>query len=216
MVIKVDSREPPKYLEFLVKTFPDIKFERCTLKEGDYESDRCLFERKKMADLYGSITGPTRRFYDQMHRMSAHEPDQLVFLLVTGSVAEFVKEMMEIPKPNGPIDVDSNILFGGIAAVAYRYGIQPVWITNEWEGMITMVKIMTACDKGKYQVPVRRDPDILCARLLGISTNQLGILLDHHGSLEGLCKANVRDFQKVKGIGPAKAAEIHRVLKSSG
>jgi len=210
--IKVDTREPPKYIEFLVNTFPDLKFERATLKEGDYESSKCLFERKKMADLYGSITGPTRRFYDQMHRMSVHT-DKVTFLLVTGSVKDFVKEMQDIPKPNGPLTVDPNILFGGIAAAAYRYNIQPFWIHDEWEGLITMIKTMVAIDKGKYQVPVRRDPDILCARLLGVSTIQLSQLLDQHRSIEGLCKANKKDFQLIRGIGPAKATEIHRVLK---
>jgi len=210
--IIVDTREPMKYFNFLEATFPDLTFKRMTLKEGDYQSTRCLFERKKMADLYGSITGPTRRFYDQMHRMSAHN-DMITGLLVTGSVATFVKEMADLPRP---VKVDSNILFGGIAAVAYRYGIQPLWIHDEWEGMITMVKMMVAIDKGKWQVPVRRDPDILCARLLGISTNQLSVLLDSHKSLEGLCKVTQKDLMKVKGIGPAKAAEIHRVLKCSG
>jgi ERCC4-type nuclease len=213
-VIKVDTREPQKYFDFLVNTFPDLKFQWATIPEGDYQSTRCLVERKKMSDLYGSIMGKTRRFYKQLDRIACHD-DIITCVLVTGSIPEFVKEMKELPKPNGPVIVNPDLLFGAIASVAYRYGVIPMYIENEWEGMITMVKTMIAIDKGKHQVPVRRDPDILCARLLGVSTKQLSELLDHHGSLEGLCKAKESDFQKVKGIGPAKAAEIHRVLKCS-
>ena len=35
-MIWVDSREPKKYLEFLLKTFPGTKFEVTALREGDY------------------------------------------------------------------------------------------------------------------------------------------------------------------------------------
>jgi ERCC4-type nuclease len=63
-------------------------------------------------------------------------------------------------------------------------------------------------------VPVRRDPDILAAKLIGVSTKQLGILLDNHGSLAGICIATDKELMKVKGIGPSKAAEIKRVLTS--
>jgi ERCC4-type nuclease len=130
-------------------------------------------------------------------------------LLVTGSVGDFVIKMKEIG-----VKVDSNILFGEIASIACRYGIQPLWIEDEWSAMITMIKFMIKIDEGKHMVPVRRDPDILAAKLIGVSTKQLGILLDNHGSLAGICIATDKELMKVKGIGPSKAAEIKRVLTS--
>jgi ERCC4-type nuclease len=208
MTIICDTREPPKYIKFLRKTFPELTFENYALPEGDYQSNKCIVERKQIADLYGSIIGPSRRIHNQVERISCHE-DKVQVILITGSVGDFVTKMKEIG-----VRVDSNILFGEIASIACRYGIQPLWIEDEWSAMITMVKFMTKVDEGKHMVPVRRDPDILAAKLIGVSTKQLGILLDHHGSLAGICIATDKELMKVKGIGPNKAAEIKRVLTS--
>lgn len=208
MTIVVDTREPPKYLKFLRKTFPTMTFENYALPEGDYQSQRCIVERKQIADLYGSIIGPARRIHNQVERISCHD-DKVQVLLVTGNVGEFVIKMRDIG-----VKVDSNILFGEIASIACRYGIQPMWIEDEWSAMITMVKFMMKVDEGKWMVPVKRDPDILAAKLIGVSTKQLGILLDHHGSLAGIAIAPEKDLMKVKGIGPNKASEIKRVLTS--
>ena len=208
MTIIVDTREPSKYIKFLRKTFPELTFENYALPEGDYQSNKCIVERKQIADLYGSIIGPSRRIHNQVERISCHE-DKVQVLLVTGSVGDFVIKMKEIG-----VKVDSNILFGEIASIACRYGIQPLWIEDEWSAMITMIKFMIKIDEGNHMVPVRRDPDILAAKLIGVSTKQLGILLDNHGSLAGICIATDKELMKVKGIGPSKAAEIKRVLTS--
>lgn len=208
MTIIVDTREPPKYLAFLKKTFPDLKFEHRCLPEGDYQSDKVIVERKQIADLYGSIVTPPRRIHAQVDRISCHQ-DKIQVIMITGSISEFVSKMSEIG-----VQVDSNVLFGEIASIACRYCIPPLWIENEWSAMITMVKFMTKVDSGKYLVPARRDPDILAAKLLGISTAQLSTLLDRHGSLVGIGKTMKNDLMKVKGIGPAKADEILRVLTS--
>lgn len=209
-MIIVDTREPEKYILFLRKTFPDMVFERFALKEGDYASERCLVERKTIPDLYGSIMGPNRRIQDQIERISVHS-DKVQVLLITGSVAEFVKGMAD---PSIHVKVDPNVLFGEIASIACRYGIQPLWIENEWEAMITMVKFMSKVDQGKWMVPVRRDPEILAAKLLGISVLQLKTLMMKHKCLHTLASVPDKDLMTVKGIGPAKAQNIKSVLLS--
>lgn len=210
MVIIVDSREKEKYYDFLVQAFPDLTFERRALPEGDYESAKCIVERKRIDDLYGSITGPNRRIQNQMERLSCHQ-DKVQAILVTGSVPKFVAKMAEPPIG---IKIDPNILYGEVASIACRYGIMPLWAEDEYHGLVLMVKFMTKVDSGKWMVPVRRDPDILAAKLLGISTHQLGLLLDNHGSLVGIAHASDAQLQRIRGIGPSKAAEIKRVLTS--
>lgn len=210
MTIICDTREPPKYIKFLRKTFPELTFEGATLKEGDYASTKCLVERKTIEDLYGSIVGPSRRIHNQVERISCHQ-DKIQGLLITGNIADFVTRMAAPPIC---VKVDSNILFGEIASIACRYGIQPLWVENEWYGLITMVKFMMKVDEGKWMVPARRDPDILAAKLLGVSTHQLGLLLDNHKSLVGIACASPKELMIVKGIGPSKAEEILRVLTS--
>lgn len=207
MPITVDTREPPKYYEFLVKKFPDMIFKRGKLDEGDYQSERCLAERKTIADLYGSTTGPTRRIHDQVERISVHQ-DKVQIILVTGSVGQYVTSLRD-----SGILIDPNILFGEMASITCRYQLVPLWVENEWEGMITLVKLMKKIDEGKYNVPVRRDRTILAARLLGISVPQLLHLMNSHKCLANIANVPDKDLQRVKGIGPAKALMIKKTLK---
>ena len=210
MSIIVDSREKEKYYSFLVEAFPDLHFERKKLDEGDYQSQKCIVERKRIDDLYGSITGPNRRIQSQMERLSVHD-DKVQVILVTGKVPEFVDKMKQPPIG---LKIDPNILYGEVASIACRYGIMPIWAEDEYHGLVLMVKFMTKVDAGKWMVPVRRDPDILAAKLLGISVHQLSQLLDQHGSLVGIAAASDASIMQVRGIGPAKVATIKRVLTS--
>jgi ERCC4-type nuclease len=207
MPIIVDTREPPKYYEFLVKKFPEMIFKRMKLNEGDYQSEKCLAERKTVADLYGSITGPSRRIHDQVERISVHQ-DKVQILLVTGSVGQYVTSMRDIG-----ITIDPNILFGEIASITCRYQLVPLWVENEWEGMITLIKLMKKIEDGKYNVPVRRDRNILASRLLGISTAQLEHLMMSHKCLHEIANVSEKDLQRIKGIGPAKAIQIKKTLR---
>jgi ERCC4-type nuclease len=208
MKIYVDTREPPKYIAWLMKTFPDMVFELATLREGDFATDRVIVERKKVEDLYGSIMGPNMRLKDQVDRMSCHQ-EQVQILLITGSVSEYLKNMKEIGVPVNP-----EIMFSMLAKICCSYSMPPWWFENEWHGLITMVKFMKKVDAGEYMVPLKRDPDILAAKLLGISTHQLGLLLDNHHSLVGIANATDSQLMAIRGIGPAKAGEIKRMLNS--
>lgn len=112
-MIWVDSREPKKYLEFLLKTFPGTTFEVTALREGDYMSERVLVERKTVADLRSSILGTkdkSGRFIKQLERMATHD-DQVVVVMVTGNMEKYVTDMRKIG-----ISVDQEILYGELAS----------------------------------------------------------------------------------------------------
>lgn len=208
-MIWVDSREPKKYLEFLLKTFPGTKFEVTALREGDYMSERVLVERKTVADLRSSILGTkdkSGRFIKQLERMATHD-DQVVVVMVTGNMEKYVTDMRKIG-----ISVDQEILYGELASCSCRYGVQTWWFENEWDGMVTMVKYMKKVEEGKLRVPSRRDPDILSARLLGVTLYQWEDLKKRFRSITSIALADEKDIMKVKGIGDKKAKKIKRVL----
>lgn len=208
-MIWVDSREPKKYLEFLLKTFPGTKFDVTALREGDYMSDRVLVERKTVADLRSSIIGTKDkcgRFIKQLERMSTHD-EQIVVIMITGNMEKYVTDMRKIG-----INVDQEIMYGEVASCTCRYGVQPWWFENEWDAMITMVKFMKKVEEGKLGVPSRRDPDILSARLLGVTLYQWEELKKKFHSITSIALADEKEIMKVRGIGDKKAKKIKRVL----
>ena len=208
-MIFVDSREPKKYFEFLVNAFPEAKFEVATLQEGDYMSDRVLVERKTIPDLRNSIIGTKTkkgRFISQIERMSTHD-DRVIVVMVTGSIEKYVADMKKIG-----IHIDQEILYGELASCSCRYGLQVWWFENEWDAMISMVKYMKKVEEGKLGVPSRRDPDILSARLLGVTLYQWDQLKMRFHSITSIALADEKDLMKVKGIGEKKARKIKVTL----
>lgn len=208
-MIWVDSREPKKYLEFLVKTFPKTRFEVTALQEGDYMSERVLVERKTVADLRSSILGTkdkTGRFIKQLERMATHD-SQIVVIMITGNMEKYTADMRKIG-----IEIDQEILYGELASCACRYGCQVWWFENEWDGMIAMVKYMKKVEEGKLNVPSRRDPDVLAARLLGVTLFQWKELKKNFHSITSIALADEKDLMKIKGIGDKKARKIKRIL----
>jgi len=210
MKLIVDTREPDKYYNFLKTAFPNIDVIQGTLKEGDYESDRCLFERKTLVDLYGSVIGGNGkggRLWKQMDRMATHD-DMIVGVLVTGNIKDTVHATSEIGVP-----FDPEIVYSAIGHIQCSYQFPVFWIDNEWSALVSMVKYMKYCGDDKVGVPMRRDPDVLAARLLKVSTFQWHDLKVKFGSLENMGNASKKDLQSIYGIGPVKAKFIQTCIK---
>ena len=110
------------------------------------------------------------------------------------------------------MDIDPNVLYGEVASITCRYNIMPLWIEKPQEALITMIKLMRKIDEGEWQVPPRRNPRILAAKLLGTSTQQFDDLTTKFGSLHNIAHASLDDMMKVHGIGTAKANRIREVL----
>lgn len=210
MKLIVDTREPDKYYNFLKTAFPNIDVIQGTLKEGDYESDRCLFERKTLVDLYGSVIGGNGkggRLWKQMDRMATHD-DRIVGVLVTGNIKDTVHATSDIGVP-----FDPEIVYSAIGHIQCSYQFPVFWIDNEWSALVSMVKYMKYCGDNKVGVPMRRDPDVLAARLLKVSTFQWHDLKAKFGSLENMGNASKKDLQSIYGIGPVKAKFIQTCIK---
>lgn len=207
--ITVDTREPKKYYEFIRKAFPSHSVSFVALPEGDYATEHVRVERKTIADLYMSAMGQNGkkgRLQAQVGRLSTHS-DEIVLFLITGSVGEFVTKMAGIG-----VEIKAEVIYGTIASICARERLHILWIEDELEGLRSMVKFMEKVERGQCMVPSRREPDILCARLLGVTLIQWHDLHNKFGSLARLACAKEKDLTTIYGIGDAKAKRILNIL----
>jgi ERCC4-type nuclease len=207
MEVIVDTREPLEYYDFLVGLFPQHKFIRQKLDEGDFESPRVLVERKEIGDLYGSIMGPRKgvpgRLPSQVERLSLHE-ERVVFLLVTGNLAD---QMRKMDRDVG-IHINPEIIHGTLASLGCRERIHVMWVEDPWNALVEMVKFMQKVEEGKYMVPGKREPTTLLARYIGVTPKQAEMLMSMYPTMISLAGASAADLQRVPGIGKAKASTI--------
>jgi len=209
MNVKVDTREPEKYFLFLKKSFPNLDVSKGTMKEGDYESERCVFERKTLVDLYGSVTGSKGkpgRLWKQMDRLATL--DKTVGVLVTGDMGQTYEVCRDIEVP-----FDPEVVYSAIGHIQSSYQFPVYWISDEWSALVSMVKYMKHVDEGKLGYPMRRDPDVLAARLLKINTFQWADLKRKFGSLEAIGNATDKELQSIYKIGPVKSKFIRQCIK---
>lgn len=208
MRVIVDTREPKQNHKFLVKAFPDHVFEWGTLPEGDYSTDKVIVERKTVSDLYSSIVGnggKPGRFGSQVSRLSCH--NQIILILVIGDVQSFISRMSELG-----VKINVDIIYGALASVSCRENIHVMWMENEWNAMITMIRFMIKVENDEYMVPARRDPDILLARYFKITPKQLVELKNKFTSIYAMADASEKELMSVKGIGKVKAKNIKDLI----
>lgn len=208
MRVYVDTREPPRNYEFLKKVFPNHIFEKATLQEGDYSTDKVLVERKTVADLYGSIVGngsKPGRLIKQVSRISCH--DKVLVILVIGNISSFIENMKKIG-----IKVNVDILYGALASISCRERMHVLWMEEEWNALITMVRLMQKIEDDEYMVPSRRDPDVLLARYFKITLKQLKELKSKYPTINDIANATEKDLMSIKGIGKVKAKGIKELI----
>lgn len=211
MHVLVDTREPKQNHKFLTKAFPNHTFELMALAEGDYSTNKVIVERKTIADLYGSILGngdKPGRFQKQIGRLSCH--DKVVMVLIIGDISSYLKKMEEIG-----VKVNVDIIYGALASISCRERIHVLWVEKEWDALITMIRFMQKVEDDEYMIPSRRDPDILLARYLKITTKQLGEIKSKYPSIYAIADAPVKDLMNIHGIGKIKAQGIKDLICNS-
>lgn len=209
--MQIDTREPQEVIDFLKKTYKDkCEFVVKKLEEGDFQTTRCLFERKKIPDLYSSIMDG--RLASQCCRLAQHD-NKIIGLVIYGDIEAFKKEQRIKRK----VFINEKILTSAVAEMACRYNLVIIWAEDYKVAFSLMVNFMIDVDEGHYQIPSRCTPEILSARLLNITPKQFTELCDIAGT-KSLCKIGKLSevtLQRVKGIGEKKAAHIKQVLNGS-
>ena len=211
MKLIIDSREPKSLISFVKNKYKkkyDVSTEQ--LPEGDYVTDRVICERKAIGDLNSSLADG--RYVAQLNRISTYK-DKIHMLLVTGNVADYCKKMRFMKTKSGKrINCSQNTLLNAIAMAQYRYNFIVIMAESDKDGLQEMVAFMAGVDGGKFTIPERAKPHVLFSRLFGIPLESTKSLFKRFGSVESIIKTENNELCEIKGIGPAKAKKIKKVL----
>ena len=218
MKVIIDTREKQKayYKEFLEENFPKHEFIIQKLDEGDLASEKVLVERKEIADFFQSTY--SHRMKDQADRIASHE-DKFTLILIHGNMERFLSDIdeVEVGLPRHKI---SSIMYGSLASLACRERIHIVWCERVEDGLTSMVKFMECAESGDYMVPLKRDPERLFARFLGVTPLQAAQIKLMWPNLAELANACLKDdiiekLCSIRGVGKVKSQLIVNLMLES-
>jgi len=237
----VDTREPIDKRALFQSMYPMSKI--ACLEYGDYETAKCIFERKEIKDFIQSLHSD--RLMTQMCNLQIYceRTNRIPFIVIIGDLASAKDVIDEQLKKLGSrgFGINMEAVYGGIASSIVRYGVQLIWVTgskidhtmNEElkrfygnqahrEAYTIMYKIAEKIEEGKLLMPHRsmmsRHPDrriSALANTLQISFNLTERLLKKFGSTRNVFLAQDKDLLIVDGIGPSTLAKIHYMLGES-
>jgi ERCC4-type nuclease len=217
MEVILDTREPADFRKKIIKEFPNIKFKEVALKEGDIlihceneGSMKVLVERKTVADLYGSVMGSKGkkpRFPSQCARLTTHQTDSVVILLVSGDITEYCNYMKRVKH----VDIKPEIFDSIIASVMVRYNIRVLVDNDHLNGVKRSIKVGMKICEGNLDIVAQRNLDALISRFLNITMIQWSNIRKMYGT-DLTYIANVADLTKVQGIGKVKERNIKNIL----
>ncbi len=208
LTVMIDSREPEEIQTYLKRHYKDkVTFKVAMLPEGDFVTEHCIVERKKIGDLYSSIMDG--RLKNQCCRMAMHGAQHPV-IVVHGNLAEYMKEQRIKRK----VIINERLISSAIAEAKCRYNIMIIWVEDLHCMLNIMINLMQDIEEGKYQQPATCKPEQLISRLFNITPKQFEELKKSCGnsSLIEIGKCSKATIMKTKGIGAVKAAHIIEVL----
>jgi|GEM_PF-2968718 len=208
LAITIDNREPQEIITYLKRRHKGkIEFSTAQLETGDFVSEHCIVERKKIADLYSSIMDG--RFKNQCCKMSMLT-DKHIIIVVHGNLDEYIKEMRFKRKMN----LNKKLVTSALGEAQCQYNMMIIWVEDEHCMLDTMISEIESIEEGNWQRPARCKPEQLWARLLGINIKQLNELqtVCKTKSPIGIAKCSKTTLMSVKGIGEVKAKYILGVL----
>lgn len=218
MKVIIDTREKQKvyYKGFLEERFPTHEFILQKLDEGDFASDNVLVERKEIADFFQSTY--SHRLKDQVSRIASHE-DKYTFILIHGNMEQFLRAIDEVEVGLAREKI-SSIMYSSLASVACRERIHIVWCEDICDGLISMIKFMECAASGNYMIPLKREPDRLFARFLGVTpaqANQIKLMWPNIHEFARDCEETdiIKRLCSIRGIGTVKANLIVDLLQGS-
>lgn len=218
MKVIIDTREKQKefYKGFLEERFPKHEFIIQKLDEGDFASDNVIVERKEIADFFQSTY--SHRLKDQVSRIAMHE-NKLTFILIHGNMEKFLRDIDEI-EIGLTREKISSIMYGSMASIICRERIHLMWCDDICDGLISMVKLMECMASGNYMVPLKREPNRLFARFLGITplqADQIKLRWSNITELANACENDdiIKQLCSIKGIGTVKSNLIIDLLQGS-
>ena len=204
----IDNREKNEILVGKIRSF-DFKTEITRLTVGDYLwLNKYCVEVKEINDFLSSLEG---RIWSQLRDMTISYEHN--FLVIHGSNHDLSHHRRKLWY------VDS-IITGAIARISLDYNINVIKIdTVEMAAHLIKSLYTKTFTKGsdKQKIATRTFSDYRLAVLQGlplVSSSTSKLLLDKFKTIKNICNADIKDLQKVKGIGKNKAQLIHDVFNS--
>jgi len=218
LLLTVDTREPAVVRQIL-RTLK-IPFKVSKLPSGDFATDGCVFERKDITDMFQSMKGSNMRIggrlFDQMNGMVdyALETGRVPFLVIVGPVERLREKLPSY------VEVNLNALYGAIASVIVRYGINVLWLSDLTEALQCIWRIATKVHEGKRFLPHRKSLRLIhrdrriahVSNILRISPRIAERLLETYGSLRKILLADPKELVLIDGIGPVTVARLRALL----
>ncbi len=202
----VDFSERHAALLDLVRRSADFEVHLEQLTIGDYVIDgRVIVERKTYADFAASLVDG--RLFPQAAAL-ARRPDRTVVLL-------------EGPRPSQMPDVHRHALQGAVVSLAVMWRLPVVHARDPVDSLRILRLLAQQASRTNPEVLRRYDrkPKRLASRKLYVLQGLPGIgpalanrLLLHFGSVANVVTATEAMLSQVRGIGPAKARRIRKLV----
>jgi len=208
MRIEVSCQEPAVCVQILRQLghTPVVQ----VLKVGDYCTDKVVIERKEIRDLAASIKDG--RLSSQLYRMS--RDNRFAWLVIHGD----------------PLDVPGftrESLWGLVASVTVRYGIQVIWIVSHGalrQALYIIGKICEKVEEGKlgrpWIVPVTvkhcDERVVMLRKAFGIPERVAVNLIKRFGCIRDIMNATEKELMSVDGIGVNRARRIYNLVNYRG
>lgn len=205
----VDSREPIEVRRLALQR----GFKQVALDFGDFQSEKCVFERKDIGDLVNSIFaryGGSSRLFNQLERMFDYcsKTGKVGFLLITGKIEDVERQFLERGQR-----LNRFAIYGAIGSVVVRYDFNIIWIEQPVEHWLEIIrKVAEKVEEGKTLLPKRRKLKeysksrsvAIVSRALEVSPSVASKLVDKFGNLYGVItalKERPQDVLIMDGIG---------------
>jgi len=215
----VDSREPTDIKAAAVRA----GFIVMALDHGDFQSSKCVFERKDVGDLVNSTFaryGETPRLFDQMDRLFDYcqTVEKVPVLLICGKLSSVEQQFAERGQK-----LNRASIYGAVASVMVRYAVNVFWSEQPFEEVLEIIaKVSEKVEEGKLLLPMRRKlKEFSRSRSVASVANSLQVsakvaeqLIKKFGGLYGILDAIKNQPQNIlvmEGIGKATFEKMKRL-----
>jgi len=223
-MIYIDYREP-KNIEALISSY-NIPTKRIKLNLGDYVFGIVCVERKTAGDFLSSIY--QKRLFKQLHKMRLLCDKPILIIqgnIPTYRIIRIKRKFMRIDLSNREIKNRRKIVNANLALAYISYNIPFYWAKDETELVEFLVQLYLKSDNKKQTklIPLKdirkvtsTIPEIKVA-MLGCIPNlgrKLANTLAELYSIKELSNMDIKELEKIKGIGEETARKIVETLST--
>lgn len=205
-MIIVDTREPKEEL-LKILAIIGAEYELKKLDYGDYDLGfGVIVERKTISDFYASIMDG--RFETQFKGLVENARRPIV------AIVGDIQQLASLPSFN------PNVIYGGLASLFVRHGMDIIWVQNDWQLLNLIWRIHLKVCEVKEGIADRRKIDTyidpvaatvaFLSRIKGVSPVIAARMIAKFGSIKNVVNATIGELMEIEGLGMTKAEDLYR------